>query len=357
MNKKILALAFCICLCVLMGMPRMTVAADKPVLRTSAQNCMHGMPLWYAEEHGWLKEAPFKNVFMLFMSGAPQTEALAADQWDCGAMGTVPTMMASIRYGYKLIGISNDESETNDLWVRPDSPLLKTRGANPEYPNIYGTTADWKGKKILTTTVSTGHYALTATLKTLGLNDSDVNIVHMEQGQAFTAFNAGEGDILSLWAPLSYMAEAKGWVKVSSGAAAKAVVVGGIGVRKEFAEKNPDLVVAWLDYYMRVVELMRDHSDECVEPLLKYFNEYCGMELTKEMVEKEFKYRRLFNVEEQIDAMEDPAKLATWVRGVADFMFSQGRITKKEYDRYVKSNFGIDTSFMKKVAEKRASSK
>ena len=57
----------------------------------------------------------------------------------------------------------------------------------------------------------------------------------MEQGQAMTAFNAGQGDILQLWAPLSYVAEAKGWTRVSSGAAAKVMIAGGIGVRKEFA--------------------------------------------------------------------------------------------------------------------------
>lgn len=334
--------------------PGGALAQKKPEIRTSAQPCLHGMPLWQAEKAGWLKDAPFTDKFMLFQSGAPQTEALAANQWDVGAMGVVPTMMASMRYGYKLIGISNDESETNDIWVRPDSPLLKTRGANPDYPAIYGTADDWRGKKILATTVSTGHYALTATLNALGLKDSDVSIVHMEQGQAMTAFTAGEGDILQLWAPLSYVAETKGWVKVSSGAAAKVAVVGGIGVRKEFAEKHPDLVVSWLDIYMRGVEMMRNDPAGSVDPLLSYFNDYCGLELTREQVEMEFKYRPMFDVAEQIKLMEDPAKLASWMKGVADFMLSQGRITQKEYDRYMGANFNIDPSFMKKLAEVRA---
>lgn len=114
--------------------------------------------------------------------------------------------------------------------------------------------------------MSTGHYALTATLARLGLKDSDLDIVHMEQGQAMTAFNAGQGDILQLWAPLSYMAEAKGWRRVSSGAAAKVMIAGGIGVRKEFAEQHPDLVVAWLDIYMRGVEGMKEHPEQYVAP-------------------------------------------------------------------------------------------
>lgn len=337
--------------------PPCASAADKPEIRTSAQPCLHGMPLWYAEKANWLTNAPFTNKFMLFASGAPQVEALAADQWDVGAMGALPTMMASMRYGYKFIGISNDESETNDLWVRPDSPLLKNKGVNPKLPDVYGSPDDWKGRKVLATTVSTGHYALTATLAALGLKDTDVSLVHMEQGQAVTAFNAGEGDVIQLWAPFSYIAEAKGWKKVSSGHKAGVVILGGIGVRKDFAEKFPELVVDWLDVYMRGIEMMKTEPGKSVEPLLNYFTGYCGLELTRDQVEKEFKYRPLYDVNEQVRLLEDPAKTAAWMDGVARFMLTQGRITAKEYDRYVKSNYGIDPSFMKKLAERRAAAK
>lgn len=341
---------------VLVGSMSLSVAfaADKMEIRTSAQPCLHGMPMWYAEQSGDLASAPFRSTFILFASGAPQVEALAAAQWDLGAMGAIPTMLASMRYGYYLIGVSNDESETNDLWVRPDSPLLKTKGANPDYPGIYGTRDDWKGKRVLATTVSTGHYALTATLRVLGLSDGDVDLVHMEQGQAITAFNAGEGDILQLWAPYSYIAEAKGWKKVSSGARAGAVVMGGIGVRKEFADEHPDLVLDWLDVYMRGVEKMKNDPAASVDPLLSFFTDYCGLELTRGQVEMEFRLRRLYDVDEQIALLKDPAKVTAWMDGVARFMLDQGRISQKEYDRYAKGRFNIRTDFMEKLAERRA---
>ena len=358
MRKVLLLTALCCLLGAFGGFgPASSQAAEKPEVRTSAQPCLHGLPLWQAEKAGWLKDAGFKSTFMLFASGAPQVEALAANQWDVGAMGAIPTMMASMRYGYKLIGISNDESETNDLWVRPDSPLLKTKGANPKAPEMYGSAADWKGKKVLATTVSTGHYALTASLNVLGLQDKDLSIVHMEQGQAVTAFNAGEGDILQLWAPFSYIAEAKGWKKVSSGARAGVMVIGGIGVRKDYAEKHPDLVVAWLDQYMRGIEMMKNTPAASVQPLLSYFTDYCGLELTKEQVEMEFKYRPLFDVQQQIALLKNPDKVAAWMNGVAKFMLSQGRITQKEYDRYVASNYNIDPSFMEALAKRRAAAK
>ncbi|HWQ07698.1 MAG TPA: glycine betaine ABC transporter substrate-binding protein, partial [Holophaga sp.] len=275
-------------------------------------------------------------------------------EWDVGAIGTIPTMMASLRYGALLIGISNDESETNDLWVRPDSPLLKTKGANPKFPEILGTTEDWKGKRILATTVSTGHYALTSTLKALGLKDSDVKIVHMEQGQALAAFGAGEGDIIQLWAPSSYLAESKGWVKVSSGRRAGVMVPGGIVVRKEFAEKYPDLVQAWLEIYMGYVEKMKADPQGSLESLYAYFTDYCGLELGKDMVAKEFKLRPLFDVKEQVELLTDPDKAVKWMQGVAQFLLSQGRITQQEYDRYVKANCYVEPKFMKKLEEKQA---
>ncbi|MDR1577292.1 MAG: aliphatic sulfonate ABC transporter [Deltaproteobacteria bacterium] len=326
-------------------------AQDKPLVRTSAQPALHGMPIWQAEATGKIKSAPFKSEFTLFASGGPQVEALAASQWDVGAMGAVPTILAGIRYGYKFIAISNDESETNDLWVRPDSPLLKNKGANKKYPEIYGTAADWRGKKILSTTVSTGHYALSATLKALGLADSDVSIVHMEQGQAVTAFGAGEGDILQLWAPFSYIAEAKGWLKVSSGAKAGAIILGGVGARKEFAEERPDLVLAWLKIYLGEIEALKADPKGGVAPLLKYFTQYCGLELTAQQVELEFKYRPLFTAAQQVELLTNPEKAPAWLDSAARFLLDQGRITQQEYDSYKAANYYIDASFVKKLAE------
>ncbi|MDR1871104.1 MAG: ABC transporter substrate-binding protein [Deltaproteobacteria bacterium] len=328
-------------------------AQTKPLVRTSAQPALHGEPIWRAEISGDLAKAPFSSEFTLFASGGPQVEALAAGQWDVGAMGAVPTILAGIRYGYKFIAISNDESETNDLWVRPDSKLLKTKGANPKYPDIYGSANDWKGAKILATTVSTGHYALSATLKALGLKDADVSIIHMEQAQAVTAYGAGEGDILQLWAPFSYIAEAKGWVKVSSGARAGAIILGGVGARKEFAEKSPELVLAWLDVYLAEIERLKNDPTTGAIDLLKYFNEYCGLELTKDQVALEFKYRPLYTPEEQVELLTNPAKAPAWLDGAARFLLEQGRISQEEYDLYKANNYFIDPTYVQKLAAAR----
>lgn len=325
----------------------------KDVIRVSGQPCLHGLPTWWAIEDGWTKEKNIELNYILFPSGAPQVEALAANQWDVGAMGTVPTLMAVLRYGAKFIAISNDESETNDIWVRPDSPILKTKGFNPKYPEVYGSPEDWKGKKILVTTVSTVHYALYATLKVLGLTEQDVEIINVEQGQAVTAFSSGQGDIVCLWAPYSYVAAAKGWKKVSSGARAGVMIPGGVVVRKEFAEKHPDLVVQWLDIYMSGLDHLRTDKTNSAIWMQKYFVEYCGLQLPENAIKSELELRPIYSVEQQIKALTEPDKASAWMKGIADFFAKQGRITKADMADLQKTNFGIDASFMKKVQEIR----
>jgi ABC-type nitrate/sulfonate/bicarbonate transport system substrate-binding protein len=349
-TARLTAIGVVFCFSLALGLSG-AMAQSKPVVRVSGQPTMHGMPTWQIMEQG-TKDLPIDLTYTLFPSGAPQVEALAAGQWEVGAIGTVPMMMSSIRYGALMIGISNDESETNDLWVRADSPLLKTKGANPNHPNLYGTPADWKGKKILCTTVSTGHYALSSTLKALGLSDKDVQIIQIEQGQAVAAFASGQGDILQMWAPFSYIAESRGWKKVSSGARAGVMIPGAIIVRKEYAEKNPDQVVAWLDQYMQMVAKMKTDRPWATERLHKYFNEYAGVELSKEFVAKEFELRPLFTPDEQIGLLTNPEKTKAWMTAIAQFFVDQGRISKEEMDRYVKNNCFIDPKFMEAVAAK-----
>lgn len=84
MKTSLIASIVGVCLCAMLAVPQFAVAADKPVVRTSAQPCLHGLPIWYAEKAGWLKDAPFSSEFMLFASGAlrpklwPQTSGMWA---------------------------------------------------------------------------------------------------------------------------------------------------------------------------------------------------------------------------------------------------------------------------------------
>lgn len=120
-------------------------------------------------------------------------------------------MMGNLRYGTSVIAIGNDESMTNSVLVRPDSPIAKVKGYNKDFPEVLGSPDTVKGKTFLTTTVSSAHYGLSSWLKVLGLTDKDITIKNMDQAQALAAFDNGIGDGVALWAPHMYAGQEKGW--------------------------------------------------------------------------------------------------------------------------------------------------
>jgi ABC-type nitrate/sulfonate/bicarbonate transport system substrate-binding protein len=328
--------------------------ADGSSITVSHQACYHGLPTYLAVKKGWDKEAGLKVIVQMYASGPPQNEALASDKWEVGAYGSVPAMLASLRYGASIIAISNDESETNDLWVRPDSPILKVKGKNPKYPDIYGSAETLKGKTILLTTASTGHYAVIATLRALGVDEKDVKIVHMEQAQAMAAFEAGQGDIVQLWAPFDYLAESKGWKKMSSGQKAGVVILGLVVASKK-AMDHPQKVARWLALYMRGIQEMKTNPEGSVKFLGDYYKEN-GLILDKKALKQEFALRPIYSTSEQLAmfAKKDgrPSEIERDMSALADFFVQQGRITPEEKEQFLKSGL-ITDKVLKLVAEQQ----
>ncbi len=316
--------------------------AKEVTISVSHQPCVHALPTYMAMTKGWDKADGFKIDYQFYASGPPQNEALASNKWEVGAEGAVPGMLAAIRYGAYIIAISNDESETNDLWVRPNSPILKTKGGNPKYPDMYGSAASVKGKTILLTTASTGHYAVIATLKALGLSEQDVKLVHMEQSQAMAAFEAGQGDIVQLWAPFDYIGESKGWKKMSSGKRAGVVVPGVVIASKKAFEEHPDKVAKWLKLYMRGISEMKSDPSGSAKLLGAYYKEH-GLTLSDAALAQEFSLRPLFDTKEQLAlfAKKDGglSQVEKWMSDLADFFVQQGRITPAEKEKMMKGNF------------------
>ena len=251
---------------------------ELPLVRASHQPCMHALPTILATNFGWWDQIGIKVSFHYFVSGMPQVEAGQAGEWDVGAIGTVPCLFAGIKYKQPLIAISNDESVTNNLMVRPDA--FTTWLKDPK--------KDLRGKTFLVSTISTGHYAVVAYLKKIGLSENDVKIVHMEQSAILSAFLSGQGDVAQTWAPFNYMMEEKGMKVLSHGKDAGVVIPGGVVATKKFADEHPDLVAKWLEGYMRGIDFMIDNPREAAKHLGKYYREKCGINLSDEVCLKEF---------------------------------------------------------------------
>jgi NitT/TauT family transport system substrate-binding protein/sulfonate transport system substrate-binding protein len=301
--------------------------------------------IWYAKEKGWDKEEGLDLNLLYFESGMGQMEALPAKQWALGATGGTPMVVGAARYGAQLIGIGNDESFANVVMVRADSPIMKVKGWNPKYPEVYGSPELIKGKTILVTTVSSAHFALSNWLKVFGLKDSDVVIKNMEQPQAVAGFESGVGDVVALWAPHLYTGLSKGWKIAGNihtcGAGLPIVLVGD----KEFCEKNPDTVAKFLRVFLRAVDYVKTTPiDKVVPEYKKFMKDWGGLDMTDEMCKMDIEMHPLFNQAEQVKMFADGVP-SDWEMGVLNFFVEQGKLKKEDADKVLtngKINFVND---------------
>lgn len=328
-------------------------SASAPVkLRSAWMDEHETFIVWYAHEKGWDKEEGIDLELLYFDSGMAQLAALPAGEWVLCGTGAVPAMMGNLRYDTYVIAIGNDESYTNGVMVRPDSPILKTKGYNPDYPEVYGHPDDVKGKTILATTISSSHFALSHWLRVLGLKDSDVVIKNMDQAQALAAFTTGIGDAVSLWAPHMYIGEEKGWKIAGTPNTCGVGLPITLIADSKWADANPELVAKFLRVYLRSVNMLQNEPLESIVPdYRRFFLEWAGKEYSEAMALKDLQTHPVFNYDEQIklfDASKGKSVAQQWQMDISSFFAGVGRINQDDLKKVGEGNYVTD-KFLKLV--------
>ncbi len=290
--------------------------------------------MWYAVEKGWDKEVGLDIEILYFSSGMDILNALPSGSWVFAGMGGVPAMMGNLRYGTSVIAIGNDESMTNSVLVRADSPIAKAKGYNKDYPEVLGSPETVKGKEFLTTTVSSAHYALSSWLKVLGLTDADVTIKNMDQAQALAAFDNGIGDGVALWAPHMYAGEDKGWRIVSDLNKCKVGNPIVLIADTKYAEANPEVAAKFLAVYLRAVNMLqKEPLENLVSEYQRFFLEWAGKNYNAKLSLTDLKTHPVFNLEEQLALFDESKGSSTaqqWQAAIAKFFASVGSINQDE---------------------------
>lgn len=350
MPKLTRRIALCMALALVLAWTWATPAKALQVLDTTWQAEQETFIPWYAKDKGWDKEAGFEFKLLMFDSGMAQIEALPAKQWVLGGTGGVPMMFGALRHNAYLLAIGNDESVTNAVLVRPDSPILKTKGANPKFPEVFGSAETVKGKTILCTTISSGHYAMSLWLKALGLTDKDVVIKNMDPAQCVAAFEKGIGDAVVLWAPQMYNGLKKGW-KVASdvkkaGGFVPIVLIGD----KEFCDKNPETVAKFLKIYFRGIDLIRKEGVKLAPDYSRFLN-WAGLRMTEEEAKMDLELHPVFTLQEQLkmfDSSNGPSQVQIWQKDLVKFFTDLGKLKPAEGEKLM-TGFYITDKFLKMV--------
>jgi len=117
---------------------------------------------------------------ILFDSGPPLLEAMAAGEIDAGALGGVPTLRTAGREVFDMRIISVEADVSGFTKIVSDSSIK--------------TFNDLKGKKVSAPWATTSHYLLGRALEQHGMTMDDIELIEMEVLDAQAAFVAGKID-------------------------------------------------------------------------------------------------------------------------------------------------------------------
>ena len=183
-------------------------------------------------DNTFAKESGAKVDWRKFDSGAAVVRALASGDVQIGNIGSSPlAVAASQQVPVEVFLLASQLGNSEAL-------VVKKNITRPE---------DLIGKRIAVPFISTTHYSLLAALKHWGIKPGQVQIINLQPPAIIAAWQRGDIDGAYVWAPAVNELEKDGTVLTDSeqvgqwGAPTLDVWV----VRKDFAEKHPDVVKAF----------------------------------------------------------------------------------------------------------------
>ena len=311
-------LAFVLCL-----LPSHAKAAEQ--LQTAWIGEHEAFLVWYAKQKGWDKDAGLDIRMLRFGSGDKIVSRQGDYQWKIAGCGAVPTLMAASKGQFYVVGIGNDESASNAIFTRAV-----------------------RGKLILCPEKTSAHYLLSTWLHILGLKDEDVKIQNVLPGPAVDMFSKGFGDAVSIWAPATYTAAQKGYQIAASSP--------DCGIRqpillladREFADKNPEQVRAFLRVYLRVVDAMHSEGfDAFVQEYIRFNKTWNEKLMTREEAVEDLRAHPVFSLGEQITLFHpESGNLRNWLRGITAFYGRIGELSQEDVANLNAFGF-LNDSFLK----------
>jgi taurine transport system substrate-binding protein len=193
---------------------------------------------------------------------------------------------------------------------------------------------DLEGKRVAYPPGSSSHYGLNAALKSYNVDASRVKLLGLAPADMVAAWKRGDIDAGFVWSPFTYQMEAdKGreLLTMKDLQPHGYFVWNDYVVRKEFAEKYPSTVVAFLKAYEDTVKAYRADPAGVSRVIATYLNQ------DLKAVQDTLAGRDYYTLEEQLTAdwMGSPetkagAKMAKGFMDTAEFLTTNGDIKRAD---------------------------
>jgi NitT/TauT family transport system substrate-binding protein len=218
----------------------------------------------YLPRDGKYKDAKYEIIWKNFTSGPPLTNEMVGDKLDIGSMADFPGALNAAafkktgRRSFFITSLSGSpQGSGNGLVVPVDSPV--------------NSVADLKGKSISVPFGSTAHSMILRALVSQGLDpERDVNLVSQSPEVGGSALQSHKIDAHADFVPFAELFPYRGFArKIYDGAQANSPTFHGTLVNAGYAEKYPEVVVAFLRAAIEADRLLSEEPEKYSELIAK----------------------------------------------------------------------------------------
>ncbi len=213
---------------------------------------------------GKYKDVTYDIQWKNFTSGAPLTNEMVAGKLDFGAMADFPG---------SLNGVAFQKAGRRSLFISVLSGSTKGSGNGIVVPSSSPVQSldELKGKTISVPFASTSHGMLLRAIEAKGWNpETDVNIITQAPEVAGPALQAGKIEAHADFVPFAELFPWRGFArKIFDGAQANAPTFHGGLVDADYAEKYPEIVVAYLRAALEADRLIAEEPEKYSELIAK----------------------------------------------------------------------------------------
>ncbi len=186
-----------------------------------------------------------------FPAGPQLLEALNVGSVSFGDAGEAPPIFAQAA-GTPLVYVAYEPANPgSEAILVPKGSPIRTLG-------------DLKGKRVATNKASNTHYFLLRALESVGLQYGDIAPVYLAPSDALAAFQGGNIDAWVVWEPYETIAEATLDARLLADGTNLVSNYSYYLARREFAEKNPEIVKILLEEIAKADAWSDAHPKELV---------------------------------------------------------------------------------------------
>jgi taurine transport system substrate-binding protein len=300
-------------------------AAAEKVVRVTNSPCICYLPMMVAVKKGWLADELGKIGTKLevqtYQDGPSQIAALLTGSLDVAELGSSAAIsLLSKGAPVRIIMVSDNEISTEGLVVKTSAGIADL--------------ASLKGKTIGVTAGSTSDYALRATLKTAGIDASDVKFLTVPPPAMGAAWKRGDIDAAYTWDPFLHQLEADQGKILDT--------IGGLSERTKgaysiqnfymatasYSQQNPDVLRAFATAISKAVDYIGKQKSEVANDFLQELGADSVSAAVSQIDGEQF-YTIADQTSPQLMGTKDaPGAIVGVLQGVWQFNYENGKVSK-----------------------------